>query len=218
MIKLKLFKDACVSDMALKKPNEKDGLEGAVIVTNNAKSPLNLSDQLPTLRKPVNPKKFFLVSLVVIFLILGLWSWYAFTHRPSKKTSQSVAKNICGTPANLPVLESAAANLDPANVAQLQPFAMQIQNIPFYQTDPNCLYPIVTYYINLGDAKNARANLTQLTLVYNADTGYSSHLGLDAKKPEQLDVIVKGLEDIEKSSQNNGYGVGPDGVMHQGQQ
>jgi hypothetical protein len=106
------------------------------------------------------------------------------------------------------VLEKAKPNFDPKNVAKLEPQIHEIEKIPGYDEDPNCLYVSLTYYINISDAAKSREVYDKLTKVYVPSEGYETVIVDVAKKPDVLKPNVEFLEQETARYEN----IGPDGA------
>jgi len=106
------------------------------------------------------------------------------------------------------VLEKSRPLLDPRKLAELQPVVVQIEQIPGYGQDANCLFVVATYYINAGDGTKAQDALTKLEKAYNPTEGYETVIVEFAKTPKELrptvDFLVKQAARYQK--------LGPDGA------
>ena len=104
-------------------------------------------------------------------MVGGLW-WHYHNKKPTQKSSPS-AVAVCTTKSNVANLMQAAGAIRTNNIAKQQQAVAKIQKLPNYQKDPNCLYAVVSYYINRSDAKDANLYLNELIKVYNVKQGYS---------------------------------------------
>jgi protein involved in ribonucleotide reduction len=106
------------------------------------------------------------------------------------------------------MLEKAKPNLGATKVAKLEPQVKEIEQISGYDQDVNCLYVLLTYSINTGDAARARELYDKLDKVYVTGEGYETVIVDVAKKPSALKPDVEALEQQAKQYQD----VGPDGA------
>jgi hypothetical protein len=90
-----------------------------------------------------------------------------------KPTVSSSNGHVCSEQ----TLKLASRYLSPSNVAKLKEVVNNIQKTPNYQQDPNCLYPVVAYYINISDSHNGSMYLNKLEKVYKPSQGFSKYLG-----------------------------------------
>lgn len=82
----------------------------------------------------------------------------------------------------------------PVDMALLEATANEIKADAGYEADPNCVYVVLTHYINLSDVVESRSELEKLKKVYDADVGYNPiilgyTLGIDS-----LERLVAQLE------------------------
>jgi hypothetical protein len=105
-----------------------------------------------------------IATIVILFLaIIGIIN-QIHRHDQANKTVAQNPPTICSTS----ILKQAGTALQSsAQVANLIPIANQIQKLPHYQQDPNCLYVLVAYDVSYSDATNATKNLNLLIKVYN---------------------------------------------------
>jgi hypothetical protein len=103
------------------------------------------------------------------------------------------------------MLEAAKPNFDPTKVMDLEKQVKEIEAIPGYDADTNCLYVALTYYINLSDPKKSRELYDKLEKTYNPLEGYETIIVDVAQKPEQLKPIVEFLEQQAEMIQQNGF-------------
>ncbi len=114
------------------------------------------------------PKRMIVVTSVIVLMLL-VSGWFFWQHRS--------AKNANAPKCSVAILKEAAPNLGAEKVTQLQKTADKIKKIKGYDTDPNCLYVVLNYSINNGDAGAASDQFKQLQAVYSDKTGFNSSLG-----------------------------------------
>jgi hypothetical protein len=106
------------------------------------------------------------------------------------------------------IVTQGAALLNPADVQQLTPVVAQIKQQPGYATDPNALYILTVYYINLTDATNTKAYYAQLSKAYNPQKGYTNlALKKAARSPQDLKSSVTYVENQVIETQQNFVGI-----------
>jgi hypothetical protein len=109
------------------------------------------------------------------------------------------------------VLEKAKPALDVTKVAELEPQAQAIEQIAGYDQDVNCLYVVLTYYINTSDAPKARELYNKLAAAYNPNEGYETVIRDVTKTPEELGPTITFLENQAKQQNFDAAG-GMEGV------
>jgi hypothetical protein len=104
------------------------------------------------------------------------------------------------------ILQEAVNELTPDRIEQLHEVVHKIEKISDYQQDPNCLYVITHFYINVSDAKAASDSLSKLEQVYNADEGY--HQALKTARAKSLEVLRADVAFLNEQASRT---YGPDG-------
>jgi hypothetical protein len=137
-------------------------------------------------------------AAVLVVIIVGLGLYFGW---PEPKV---VVPDGCSSQ----LLGRAAVVLDPTKVGELEPITDEIRQAPKYDQDPNCLYVLVTYYINTSDGTLAKEANNKLEKVYNPEKGYDEAIARDAKSPQALRPSVDFLVKQASRYQN----VGPDGA------
>ena len=108
------------------------------------------------------------------------------------------ATTVCTNKTNTPILLNAATAISEQNVQMQQQTVAQIEKLPNYQQDPNCLYPIVKYYIQVEDAQNAGKYLALLQTVYHPNQVLSNVF----MQPTSLQDLQAYTLTIEKNTQS----------------
>lgn len=94
---------------------------------------------------------------------------------------------------------------DHANREKLRPIALKIEQTQGYDKNPNCLYVVLTYYMQYGDAEKSRTHLDKLEKVYDTEAGFSQLLG-PTKTIEELrkfnDFLQRRAEQIKNNSKS----------------
>lgn len=88
------------------------------------------------------------------------------------------------------------------NVEKLKPIAVKIEQIPGYDRNPNCVYVVLTRYMNDGDSSKARSHLDKLEKVYDTKSGFSYLLG-PTKTMEELRKYVDFLQHRDEQFRKN---------------
>jgi len=161
------------------------------------------------LNKPIS---FWIVLVIIIVLIIGGFFIYMGQSDRSKKTISSQGnKENCSNKSTKTclVLKEASGLLEPGKVKELSVVVDKIKKTQDYDKNPNLLYVILTFYINLSDGTNARKNFNLLKNTYKEDVGYNSLL-INAKKPVDLERIVVFLEKSAAEVDKNSYTVPPE--------
>lgn len=93
------------------------------------------------------------------------------------------------------LLQQAALALAPDGNGRLKDIAGTIQKQPGYQHDPNCMYVVTSYYVNIGDATKAQSAMKQLSAVYSSKNGFDGALvSPHAASFKDLQQLVKSLQ------------------------
>lgn len=130
------------------------------------------------------------IAFVVVVVLASLVVYFF-----GRKESPAVVDD--GPKCTYRMLEAAKPNLSPKNVVKLEKQVREIEAIPGYDTDVNCLYVSLTYYINTSDAGKARELYDKLAAVYDTLEGYETVISDVALPLERLKSEVKFLEEQE---------------------
>lgn len=133
-------------------------------------------------------KKYMIILLgTVLILVIGFIILF-FT-----KTNNKLPLNDVCTKYNSGLLNQAQASIADNNYPQLLKVVNRIKSLPGYTKDPNCLYPLVYYYVNIGDVKNSNISLAYLEKVYKPKQGFSK-LFTNPLTIKQLNADVSSLD------------------------
>lgn len=147
-------------------------------------------------------KKKVMLGLAIPGVVVGLCALAVVYFYTSAKHSNTIS-DACTTEATLPILKEAGTSLDPSGYIMLGETISKIKKIPKFERDPNCLYPIVIYYINTSDYINSRLYLSKMEKVYNTNNRLNPALG-DTKTLKSLESTVDYLKkDLERLSNNS---------------
>lgn len=150
-------------------------------------------------------KKIIIVIVCVALLIVGIGGLFVYKNYQSTHSTTDCSKSTkCKE-----LLKEAIKSLAPKEVAGLAKSVDKIKGFKGYEKNPDLLYVLVTFYINLSDGINARKYLDMLKSVYNSKKGYDPLLyeaGIAVKKPSDLESIASFLQKQQQLQQHtNGY-------------
>lgn len=154
----------------------------------------------------------FTVSLILLAGV-GLYAWKS-GYLPGGKTEQKAQTvrqecNKDSTSDYCALLKEATGLLDPGKVKELSVVAEKIRKTEGYDKDPNYLYVVLTYHINLSDSENARKTYNLLKDAYGSEIGYDPLL-VDTKTPDELEPVVSFLEKNREAVDKNSFTVPPE--------
>lgn len=169
-------------------------------VVGDVKRKLSLPPSVKALLTKIWHNKQTRLILIGMFLVLVLAGGYALFSRHAE-----LAKTPGTACTNNPngVLKEAAKFLEPSKSADLKKTINKIQTIKGYEKDPNCLNPIVTYYINVSDYQNAKFYMDMLEKRYATNSSFSNQLGSGVKNIATLRSDIAFLKKVVESKQKN---------------
>lgn len=137
-------------------------------------------------------KKMILTALAVFILIifsfsLGYVIWQSKFSEPEGICSQNM-------------LEDSGKKISSNTTNQLVATVKQIQDTPGHETDPNCLYVLTKYYIDVTDADNASKYYKLLDKVYNSELGFDPALGKAVLSMSQLKSQVTFIQQLTNNA------------------
>jgi hypothetical protein len=139
------------------------------------------------IRQRISNKKTVAIGLTLIAIaVAGIIAVIA-----NRETKPAVTTRGCSSSLN----RQAATVLSPDRLEQLDSIVDKVVKLPGYEQDPNCVYIVLTFYINASDAANSRHYLSKLEKVYNPRVGYDQALeAAQAKTPAELQSTVDFLQ------------------------
>jgi len=151
-----------------------DGDNKDKIVVFSAKKRFNLPKiSNPFKKSPTkSPKR---ITGIIVLVIIGLLAGGIYTLVTLRKAPE--ISGLCKRQASSPIYKDAVRYLDAGRTTKLKDVVNKIKNQEQYDKDPNCLYPVVSYYLFMHDADNARKNYDLLEKAYNSKKGFSKDYG-----------------------------------------
>jgi hypothetical protein len=155
-------------------------------------------------KKVLRNKLFWIITVIIIVVIAGLIVWHK---KSSNKTTSHANTELCNKSENSPIYSQAASVLDQSKIKDLAKVVDKIKSQRNYQSDPNCLYPVVVYYSYNYDYQNAKKYYDMLQKVYDSKKGfakvYDAYYNMHALK-SIVDHIKKSQSETEAQF-NRGY-------------
>jgi hypothetical protein len=100
-------------------------------------------------------------STIIVLVVIAACAVILFAYiLYSKHKNNNSVLAVCTTSQNISLLRQSEANIQTNNMLALQKQVEDIKALNNYQQDPNCLYPILSYYIGVGDSTNSSLYLT----------------------------------------------------------
>jgi hypothetical protein len=154
-------------------------------------------------RKVTRHRRFkpALIALIGVVVVSSIAVYFG-------REKEAPVATPAGPKCSYAVLEKAKPALEVTKVAELEPEAQAIERIAGYDQDANCLYVVLTYYINISDGPKARELYDKLAAVYNPNEGYETVIRDVTKSPEELRPTVEFVEKEAARSQK----IGPTGA------
>ena len=142
------------------------------------------------------PKKILKYVLVILIIgIVGLGAKYL--------KGQYDSTHMCNGRENSPIYVEAANNLTQTKYQELEKTIQKIKKQDSYQKDPNCLYPIVGYYVIVGEVSNAKTAYSELEKVYNADRKFVKVYGPTVTTVNDVKAQIDTLDKVNEQFINN---------------
>lgn len=153
-------------------------------------------------RRLLKPGIISIIALcfVAAAYLSGRWAYNQFFEQTSDDALTN--KTVCSEE----LLSKAANQLKEDNLEELTSTVQEVEALPDYQKDPNCLGVVTTYYVKSGDAVKARAHYDQLVPLYELVGSYSPTLAGQILLPENMRSAIEFLEKQTQELQNNNGG------------
>lgn len=144
---------------------------------------------------PSHKKLYTIIGCVVVVLFLFAAVTVIYTNR------KQTVSGVCSRDQAL--IDAAATALDPSKIPELAQVVSKIQSISGYESDPNCLYPIVEYYVYTNDATAAKSSLIQLEAVFDSQVGLAPQYSSVFVSIDNLKQQIGFVEQFNADLQNN---------------
>lgn len=157
---------------------------------------------LPQWLRPSMPHKRTVIAASLLILAGTGAAYYFYVYKPTKK----VANDQCSTQkVQDGILRDAAVFISGQKIDDLGKMVKKVQQIPGYENDQNCLYPIVKYYTMIGDSKKSRDYYDKFLKVYDAKKGIAPIFGPNAGKSNELKDQVESREKQRSEAEKNSF-------------
>lgn len=136
-------------------------------------------------RRPMNKKKVVIAVVAVIAVLVLAIGGFLYWRNQQPKTEVSLCQAQ---------IDRASKLIKEPKDRELLDLTEQIEKIPNYTTDVNCMYIVTQGYISISDAEKSQESYDKLVKVYKADVGYNSNFGDQVTRPEALKQIIDFLK------------------------
>lgn len=137
------------------------------------------------------------VSVVILFLGVYYLASVVLQRRNLEKNGTAVV-DVC----NSLIIREGIKALRSQDPSQLKKITDNIQKLTNYDTDPNCLYFVATYYADISDYDNSKAHLDKLQSTLKGGKIMAGNLSVEASVDNlqaQVDFIKQQDEEIGKN-------------------
>ena len=146
----------------------------------------------------------FVITLILIILSVVIYLiWTGKLNLSLSKTAK-----VCSAPQQTELMKSVGGSLDPIQAFFLKDYIPKILSLKNYQKDPNCLYPLVVWYINTSNASDAEKYLKLLLPIYPGENKFISQIQMPIYSKDQLSKTVEGLLKTNDALRNSNAVVG----------
>lgn len=131
-------------------------------------------NRLRNFKRPHLSRVGMIVVLLVLLLALG--GTYLIIANNNNRSKESL-KTRCRPDSDASITKDAAIILDASKNGSLRDLGKAIEPIladPEHEKDPNCMYPIVRYYLSISDAEKSKTAFVKFEQVY--EKGFADDL------------------------------------------
>lgn len=161
-------------------------------------------------RKKV-PRKLLIGAGVVIALVFiggGAYAYLSYRHQQATQPYTVV----CSSTEGAKVLANTNELLTGSKQAELKQKIEQIQTLPQYSQDPNCLATMTVYYLYDGDLTKAQEVLNQLKAANKNNTSLDAVFLDSGLSAGQLEAKLKYFQELNENAKRNTIYMGEDGA------
>lgn len=165
-------------------------------MAQSTKSPTGSEGSASANKRRRLPKWLRLTIVIVLIVGIAGGAAWGFMQLRNKKTS------VC-TGGENGLATQAAAVLNPDTVNELGEVVKNIQGTKNYETDPNCLFPVVQYYIYTSNQQAAQDSFNKLQAVYGDSTGFDAVYAGKILTMDQIKAQIESLTTINEQIKAN---------------
>lgn len=119
--------------------------------------------------KGLNKKSFLYVIVAIVVIAVIFASYSLYKHSQSNKS----LADICAITNNQQTLNQAALAISANIEGNLSVFAKDVQDLPNYNKDPNCLYVVYESQMQQYNYKAAKSTLNSIVSIINLNPNFS---------------------------------------------
>lgn len=142
-------------------------------------------------------RRTIIIGVILGVILLGVIIVSIYLYVVSNR-EEAVYVPICSDE----ILSEASPLIASNSTTELPVLAKEIQALPGYETDVNCLYIVTFAYTNIGDVENSRKFYDKLAAVYAPEVGYSTKF-IVRIPPDDIKRNVESLEQQNKRMYDN---------------
>jgi hypothetical protein len=159
-------------------------------------SPTDTVVNKPARKRRGLPKWLWIAAALVLTVgIVAGVAWGFMQLRDNKSAVCTSGENGLAT--------QAAAVLNPDTVNELGDVVKKIQSTKNYESDPNCLFPVVQYYVYVTDQPSAQDSFNKLQAVYSDGVGYDAVYAGKTLTMDQIKAQIDSLTIINDQIKAN---------------
>ena len=148
---------------------------------------------------------FFTIPLILLGITVASL-WYFKSSNSNNSTQLVVDNNQCTNDSiRSTKLKNIKIIIENNKPEELKKIVDEITSISGYQNDQNCLYPIVKYYLLIGDSGKAREYFNLYNKVYTSSEKYFILYGPGLEDPIFLKNQVEFSEKLKKEAEKNAF-------------
>ena len=146
--------------------------------------------------KPSNIRSWLLKSRYKVITVVGIIITAGITVlivsiSGHGKSNESFA---CSNSTQRTMLHQAALAISSNNINRLSQMTASIKGFKGYEQDPNCLYIVDNYYLDIGDLGNAKKYLTDFNKAYRLHPELSTYLTINANA--SIRILKSGVSSL----------------------
>lgn len=138
--------------------------------------------------------KKFLAPILLLPLLVVIVFWLA---RDDNKKVISY-NPVCDDD----LLSQANINIEPPNTLELSKVIDKIQKLDGHDSDPNCLYVIIKYNLQIGNLEGARSNLDKLKVNYQTEK-LNKIIFFEGGQKQLLQALEQQISDLNIRNDKN---------------
>ena len=139
---------------------------------------------------------FNLFAVIVFIVAMGFLGFKIINRK-------LVVQSGCGGQATSPIYDKAATLMAPNKINELKAYSEEITKKQGYESDANCIYPVLYYHLSIGDVPGAKTEYEKFKKAYVPQMKLAAAYKNAAGTLNDVDSQMKRLDNTQEEFNRN---------------